>query len=108
QPAPPFCDRAGLLRRPLPTRRSSDLTALLWQVVWQGTQSNLFQLIQPPTGTNRTMFFQARRGPSENVRLEANLSTNGEFTFRLRSEEHTSELQSRVDVVCSLLLENKN
>src|SRR5207247_10824949 len=25
-----------------------------------------------------------------------------------RSEEHTSELQSRVDLVCRLLLENKN
>src|SRR5207247_3352662 len=25
-----------------------------------------------------------------------------------RSEEHTSELQSRVDIVCSLLLEKKN
>src|SRR5215207_11314532 len=27
---------------------------------------------------------------------------------RERSEEHTSELQSRVDLVCRLLLENKN
>src|SRR5207247_2727993 len=28
--------------------------------------------------------------------------------FRRRSEEHTSELQSRVDLVCRLLLEKKN
>src|SRR5207247_9308428 len=28
--------------------------------------------------------------------------------LRLRSEEHTSELQSRVDLVCRLLLEKKN
>src|SRR5438105_15895818 len=28
--------------------------------------------------------------------------------FRKRSEEHTSELQSRVDLVCRLLLEKKN
>src|SRR5438105_9664787 len=27
--------------------------------------------------------------------------------FRVRSEEHTSELQSRVDLVCRLLRENK-
>src|SRR5207247_5103660 len=27
---------------------------------------------------------------------------------RVRSEEHTSELQSRVDLVCRLLLEKKN
>src|SRR2546421_3639968 len=30
-----------------------------------------------------------------------------ENTFRLRSEEHTSELQSRSDLVCRLLLEKK-
>src|SRR5699024_11640568 len=29
-------------------------------------------------------------------------------TFDLRSEEHTSELQSRFDLVCRLLLEKKN
>src|SRR6266849_7744355 len=28
--------------------------------------------------------------------------------WRTRSEEHTSELQSRVDLVCRLLLEKKN
>src|SRR5207249_5559204 len=30
-----------------------------------------------------------------------------EHTFELRSEEHTSELQSRFDLVCRLLLEKK-
>src|SRR6266536_3205987 len=38
-------------------------------------------------------------------------STVGMPSFRispLRSEEHTSELQSRVDLVCRLLLEKKN
>src|SRR5699024_11796387 len=30
-----------------------------------------------------------------------------EFILRLRSEEHTSELQSRFDLVCRLLLEKK-
>src|SRR5699024_12030295 len=37
---------------------------------------------------------------------------DGVFSFkkrrRLRSEEHTSELQSRFDLVCRLLLEKKN
>src|SRR5699024_11887841 len=28
--------------------------------------------------------------------------------YRVRSEEHTSELQSRFDLVCRLLLDNKN
>src|SRR5207247_8319875 len=30
------------------------------------------------------------------------------FHVEVRSEEHTSELQSRVDLVCRLLLEKKN
>src|SRR5690606_41786310 len=32
----------------------------------------------------------------------------GEIRFPARSEEHTSELQSRENLVCSLLLEKKN
>src|SRR6266849_1580689 len=32
----------------------------------------------------------------------------GTATFQIRSEEHTSELQSRVELVCRLLLEKKN
>src|SRR5699024_1782335 len=32
----------------------------------------------------------------------------GNFGINLRSEEHTSELQSRFDLVCRLLLEKKN
>src|SRR5438105_6544772 len=33
---------------------------------------------------------------------------NNDFADSTRSEEHTSELQSRVDLVCRLLLEKKN
>ena len=40
---------------------------------------------------------------NENYRVPAQ-----EFTETLRSEEHTSELQSRSDLVCRLLLEKKN
>src|SRR5699024_12010437 len=34
-------------------------------------------------------------------------STRTRFSFASRSEEHTSELQSRFDLVCRLLLEKK-
>src|SRR5438105_12406211 len=37
-----------------------------------------------------------------------NLSIAGLLENQVRSEEHTSELQSRVDLVCRLLLEKKN
>src|SRR5437868_12286781 len=33
---------------------------------------------------------------------------NGQLLLLVRSEEHTSELQSRFDLVCRLLLEKKN
>src|SRR5207249_10524639 len=40
--------------------------------------------------------------------LDTPLATSGPFPReRLRSEEHTSELQSRFDLVCRLLLEKK-
>ena len=35
-------------------------------------------------------------------------SCPGNFEEDVRSEEHTSELQSRFDLVCRLLLEKKN
>ena len=34
--------------------------------------------------------------------------TNGQIGNAMRSEEHTSELQSHHDLVCRLLLEKKN
>src|SRR5438105_5587773 len=72
-----------------PTRRSSDLVyqyALAWQVTaFMGLQSLLYYaaLSWLPT------IFQDRGASA-------------------RSEEHTSELQSRVDLVCRLPLEKKN
>src|SRR3712207_7079316 len=38
----------------------------------------------------------------------AGFQASDSFTFRARSEEHTSELQSRQYLVCRLLLEKKN
>src|SRR2546428_9761007 len=46
----------------------------------------------------------ARRG---SVGLHESLEDVRLFLFRDRSEEHTSELQSRSDLVCRLLLEKK-
>src|SRR2546430_5396787 len=44
---------------------------------------------------------------SLSTRLFTNISAGGYFGF-LRSEEHTSELQSQSNLVCRLLLEKKN
>src|SRR5699024_12760967 len=40
--------------------------------------------------------------------LVAGTTGSGKSEFLQRSEEHTSELQSRFDLVCRLLLEKKN
>src|SRR5207247_8753438 len=63
-----------------------------------------------PFFRRRAVFYRdARR---ESKKSAANCSpTFGRFMSRIgnkaRSEEHTSELQSRVDLVCRLLLEKK-
>src|SRR5690606_41659234 len=81
--------------RSFPTRRSSDLTAAHagngflmrhgYTIVWVAWQGDIL------------------RGDDRMV-LDLPVATdNGE-----RSEEHTSELQSRENLVCRLLLEKKN
>src|SRR5690349_22940565 len=72
-----------------PTRRSSDLDRLA--VVRQPAQAPAEFLALPPV--------QAGRGL-----VQADQSM---VAHERRSEEHTSELQSRRDLVCRLLLEKK-
>src|SRR5437867_8947102 len=48
-----------------------------------------------------------QRQPSSQALIDLNRANAAELT-RLRSEEHTSELQSPYDLVCRLLLEKKN
>src|SRR5690349_24199164 len=78
-----------------PTRRSSDLRSARWELPappasrafrsWRGSRA--FRASPPASPASR-----ASRRPASR---------------RARSEEHTSELQSRRDLVCRLLLEKK-
>src|SRR5690349_24195414 len=54
------------------------------------------------TSPSRSTEWRSGLGPRR-----ATLETSGASTRRTRSEEHTSELQSRRDLVCRLLLEKK-
>src|SRR5437868_11550790 len=54
-----------------------------------------------PLGPPRRTASRHARGTNSSPRLRRICST------RMRSEEHTSELQSRFDLVCRLLLEKK-
>src|SRR5699024_12451621 len=71
-----------------PTRRSSDLRRLRPR------------RLQVPRSRRRSCRRRSRRW------FEV-LMVNGNINGRNRSEEHTSELQSRFDLVCRLLLEKK-
>src|SRR5207302_9861510 len=91
-----------------PTRRSSDLTPqevseLLARITVVG-KTEVNKVYDPACGSGSLLLKFAKVLGRENVRLgffgqEVNLTT--------RSEEHTSELQSREKLVCRLLLEKK-
>src|SRR5438067_8233432 len=49
-----------------------------------------------------------RRSDGPDAEAESIRRQRPEVQIRFRSEEHTSELQSRFDLVCRLLLEKKN
>src|SRR5207247_10326773 len=82
-----------------PTRRSSDLRSLITmeQVVW-GEYTRAIPLLTPLRST------MSIRSPVTSTNSMHRVVEKLWF----RSEEHTSELQSRVDLVCRLLLEKKN
>src|SRR5690606_39312182 len=76
-----------------PTRRSSDLA--------------------PPSRAVLTSSARSRRCTSAPARTRSrcratSLAASRSVAVRSRSEEHTSELQSREKLVCRLLLEKKN
>src|SRR5690606_41697619 len=82
-----------------PTRRSSDLCS---EENDSATSSSSKGCSRRPPGRTRTPL---RRTASPRGRL--NGSSPPERSTRVRSEEHTSELQSRENIVCRLLLEKK-
>src|SRR5438445_9225110 len=64
---------------------------------------------RPPRSTlfPYTTLFRSSGGPATNPRLRVAVRQSGGHQARGRSEEHTSELQSRQYLVCRLLLEKK-
>src|SRR5437868_11633066 len=60
---------------------------------------------EPIPGLEKVIIIHARVDSMTSLTLS---SVSGRRMTRTRSEEHTSELQSRFDLVCRLLLEHKN
>src|SRR5439155_27123326 len=86
-----------------PTRRSSDLrlsgdgpaSVPLWTDAWDAG------------GAARRQGATDQRGPDRRLGNRKSPLRCPHPSFRARSEEHTSELQSRGHLVCRLLLEKK-
>src|SRR6267142_4393820 len=57
--------------------------------------------------SQRGIYFETEFPLKIGTPLEVSLRMPRELAERLRSEEHTSELQSHVNLVCRLLLEKK-
>src|SRR5699024_12488705 len=82
-----YCSRSHPDLHSFPTRRSSDLNELQLETSYEEIED----------------FSQVKKLATEKELLGMYISSNS-----FRSEEHTSELQSRFDLVCRLLLEKKN
>src|SRR5699024_12143932 len=94
--------RSSLVDRALhsvPTRRSSDLRSVI-----EATDTDGWMLLHNGTVLTEE-YFGAMTPSTEHLLMSVSKSLVS--TVPLRSEEHTSELQSRFDIVCRLLLETK-
>src|SRR5690606_41957219 len=100
---PPSSSDSSLYPRPLhpfPTRRSSDLADFRTLARW---------FAQAPDDAARHRLWRVAFGLHSSRHLTVDADTLAERTAvpEPRSEEHTSELQSRENLVCRLLLEKK-
>src|SRR5690606_42159255 len=81
-----------------PTRRSSDLA---------GHKVAICEQVEDPKLAKGVVRREVVRVVTPGTVTEATTRTTSRRTTPLRSEEHTSELQSRENLVCRLLLEKK-
>src|SRR5207253_8449396 len=96
---------AGMPMHSFPTRRSSDLDGEMTHLA-PGSRLTFAIKVQSYGGIaeKHLPFWQ----PSFRLRVLRKRGPNVAQQIHHRSEEHTSELQSRGHLVCRLLLEKKN
>src|SRR5690606_41576555 len=97
------CSRVLRELHSFPTRRSSDLTGV---VVFEDVTPTPPPSTMPTPYDGRVAIWHWKGDVVPETTIEdlaANLKRNAPY----RSEEHTSELQSRENLVCRLLLEKK-
>src|SRR5690606_42135790 len=91
-----------------PTRRSSDLAQIAQLPADDSRRSFMEEELLFPL-RQRILDLQQQLAVSQQgiLALEVVIRNNRELIRGVRSEEHTSELQSRENLVCRLLLEKK-
>src|SRR5699024_12800113 len=94
-----FIDYPQQLSTLFPTRRSSDLMNYHFFTGKNHIESEELQKLKKSPIYQRLI--------ADNPHYELYLQTLYDMSNHDRSEEHTSELQSRFDLVCRLLLEKK-
>src|SRR5699024_11821807 len=103
-----YCRVFLLYLRSFPTRRSSDLCGVAL-FVWSGMIYDSYQALLEEGEYSREKKLQKKKNsPLSGIYwcLVTALYLGTSFiSGKWRSEEHTSELQSRFDLVCRLLLE---
>src|SRR5437867_8039258 len=82
------------------------LTGGVWTLAAALTLMGVFSSIYHPVGI--PMLVQHSKNPGFTIGLNGLFGNLGIAVAAMRSEEHTSELQSPYDLVCRLLLEKKN
>src|SRR5438874_6939641 len=100
------CSRWFVVPRPLlslPTRRSSDLNVAA--AARDEARARLAQAVALVGAGNRDL--ERARGAFSDGQAALAAGDHARALREFRSEEHTSELQSRRDLVCRLLLEKK-
>src|SRR5207302_9668049 len=99
------CSRHPRSPHSFPTRRSSDLTATHDTKRSEDVRARLALLAEIPDRWREAVERWAAH--NERHRRDGLPDRNTEYLLYQRSEEHTSELQSRENLVCRLLLEKK-
>src|SRR5699024_12144106 len=102
-----LCARSHRHAHSVPTRRSSDLAPTNARGGVNPMQVGLGSQVGSIDNTHGQGFRQSTDRPLD-FAIEGNgmfVVHDGKIKWSIRSEEHTSELQSRFDLVCRLLLE---
>src|SRR5690606_40687527 len=100
----PFAPR---VLRSFPTRRSSDLFLVFYAIPCEFAQVlSGMEIVQYLSRTG-IQVIRPVPYPFGTVRYDCQVVKPLYLVFQSRSEEHTSELQSRENLVCRLLLEKK-